>query len=96
MTMKADYGTQVDEDVVVYKEDRDEVEVLLAEKGKEGGWGSVVPVWVGDTEDGKMKLGGVDRWRNYAERGMLFLVLLLLHYLESAFLLVVSIADLGK
>lgn len=72
--MIADYGSQEDEEVTIFKEDRDDLEVLLAEKGKEAGWGDVVPVWVGDGD--VMKLGGVDRWRNYAERGeeLLFMI----------------------
>jgi hypothetical protein len=79
MTMKADYGTQVDEEVTICEDDRHELEVMLAEKGKEGGWGNVAPVWVGNDEGGIMKLKGADRWRNYAERGeLLFMILRIL------------------
>lgn len=73
--MTAEYGTQVDEEIKIYEEDRDDLEVMLAAKGKEAGWGNVVPVWVGDEEDGTMRLGRVDRWRNYAERGELLSVI---------------------
>lgn len=77
MTMKGEYGTPVDEEVTIHKEDRDKLEIQLAKKGREGGWGDVVPVWVGDDENGAMKLRGVDRWRNYAERGKLAFMILL-------------------
>lgn len=73
--MTVEYGTQVDEEIKICEEDRDDLEVLLAEKGRGAGWGNVVPVWVGDHKDGKMKLGGVDRWRNYAERGELSFII---------------------
>lgn len=87
--MTAEYGTQVDEEIRISEEDRDDLEILLAAKGKGAGWGNVVPVWVGDGEDGTMGLGGVDRWRNYAERGEL-------SFLISHRSVVFSIANLGR
>lgn len=68
MTAEGVYGKEVDEEVRISKEDRETVERVLAEKGREQGYGGIVPVWLGDEGVG-VPLTGVDRWRNYAEKG---------------------------
>lgn len=70
MTMKLEYGKKEEEEIIrISAEDKEAAETALAEKGKENGWGDIKPVWLGDDEKG-LPIAGVDRWRDYAERGI--------------------------
>lgn len=72
----AAHAAELEQDVVVSKQDRLNLEEKLAttELGTEGS--KIVPVWVvgdkdGDLENGDVVLKDQNRWTSYAQRGML-------------------------
>lgn len=71
MSAKGDYSKPLPEQKPsLGREERDELQRVLEERGKEMGWDHIKPVWLGDEEDGGLPLegSGMARWREYAEK----------------------------
>jgi hypothetical protein len=73
MTMRGDYTSSQKEEeqaASVSKEEQDELQSTLYSKCRDVGWNNVRAVWLGDEENGSVALTGMDRWMQYAEKGL--------------------------
>ena len=73
MTMKGTYDIKRPEEEQVPSvdlEDREELQRVLQDKCKDVGWQKIRTVWLGDEEDGGIVLENMDRWVQYADKGL--------------------------